>query len=144
MNNIENMRNLIALINESKQLQVNPAFAISLINKISPTVRNAKDKTMEAGLGSTVAFIAVFLGGVETANIGPLDTNSAIKMKRQLTQDIQRSYDYSHPKGFTDGSGTIYRMQDWDINIETCHSSECNNIIGPRMDAIRASRSVIT
>jgi hypothetical protein len=137
MNDTEKMRKLMTMLTESTQPDIDPNFAVDLLAKMSPTFKDAEDEIMET-LGATVAFIAVFVGGVEVANVGPLDMTGATKMQRQITQDIQTSYDDLHPNGFTDNTGTIYRMQDWDINIETCHSSQCNDIVGPRMDAIRA------
>lgn len=118
------------------------SYAKKVLLKISPTVRKNQD-IMEDGMisavaGATIAFISIFVGDTEVANIGPLDMSSATVMKRDITNDIERSYETVHPNGFTDGSGTIYRFSDWNINIETCHSSECNDIIKPRMDAIKA------
>jgi hypothetical protein len=138
MNNTEQMRTLITALNESTNRKIDTNFAINLLHKISPTLHNADEEMNEAGLGATVAFIAVFVGGAEIANVGPLDMNGAQQMQREISQDIERSYENYHPKGFTDGSGTIYRFTDWDIKVETCHSSECSEIIADRMARIHA------
>lgn len=135
------MRRYINLVENAGKIdagEIDAGEAQEFLAKISPTFAEIEDNLSEDGIGTTIAFIAVFVGGVEVANVGPLDVRGAYEMQRSITQDIQRSYDQNHPLGFTDGSGTIYRMQDWDINVETCHSSECSSIIGPRMDAIRA------
>jgi hypothetical protein len=137
MNNTEQMRSIITALNESNRTTINPVFATELLRKISPTFKDSDDVN-ESGLGTTVAFIAVFVGGVEVANVGPLDVSGARQMQQSISQDIEQSYSQNHPYGFTDGSGTVYRMSDWDIDLETCHSSECQDIIQPRMDAIIA------
>ena len=135
MHEISEIRNLLDrlnMINEKVDTTVTQAW----LEEISP-IFAASGTLVESNLGTTIAFVSVFLNGVEVTNVGPLDVNGAQMMKREITQDIERAYTNNHPHGFTDGTGTIYRMQDWDINIETCHSSECNAIVGPRMDAIR-------
>jgi hypothetical protein len=138
MNNTEQMRTLITALNESTNKKIDTNFAINLLHKISPTFHAADEEVNEAGIGGSVAFIAVFVGGVEVANVGPLDTSNAHLTQRQISRDIERSYENYHPKGFTDGSGAIYRFKDWDINVETCHSSECSEIIADRMAGIQA------
>lgn len=140
MNNV--MRHFINIA-EGKNT-VDPKFARRLLTKISPTLSQAEDKLDEeftSAFAGTVAFISVFIGGVEVANVGPLDVRGAYKMQQGIEDDLERSYKKSHPHGFTDGSGTIYRLKDWEVNVETCHSSECSDIIKPRMQAIKARSS---
>ncbi len=72
----------------------------------------------------TIAFVAIIIGGVESTRVGPFDVTSAYEMRRIIENDVQRSYNEWHPLGWTDGSGTIYRMSDWEFEIVTMHSSE--------------------
>lgn len=142
MSNAEEMRKILNILTESATKPVDIEGAKELLMKISPTVRDSdelvEDGGMSAATGAFIAFISVFVGGTEVANIGPLDFNGATQMQQEIVDDIERSYEKYHPQGFTDGSGTIFRLSDWDVNIETCHSSECNDIVKPRVDAIRA------
>jgi hypothetical protein len=75
-------------------------------------------------MGFTIAFVAIIIGGVEVTQVGPFDVAGAQEMSRVIERDVQRSYDEWHPHGWTDGSGTIYRMSDWEFEIQTMHSSE--------------------
>lgn len=141
MNETERMRKLINLLTESTQQPVDADAAARLLAKISPTFRDAQDlgeSATGAVLGGMIAFVSVFIGNTEIANVGPLDYNGAKHMQSSITRDLERAYTNTHPSGFTDGSGTIFRLSDWNVNIETCHSDECADIINPRMDAIRA------
>ncbi len=92
-------------------------------------------------LGETVAFISVFLGGVETANIGPYDFFGAEQMKRVIWSDIERSYVNTHPDGFIDVDGKIYMLDDWEVKIESCYSSVCSEIIKERVSAIKERKA---
>lgn len=80
-------------------------------------------------IGSNVAYVDVAVGGRRVANVGPLDVRGAEETRRGIIKDIHRSYEKTHPHGFTDGSGAIYRKSDWTVDVKTCHSSQCSDII---------------
>jgi hypothetical protein len=141
MNQTEHMRKILNLLTESVNGQaIDTEAAQDLLAKISPTFNQTRsvDEAMSPVIGGMIAFVSVFIGDTEIANVGPLDYNGAKQMQSSITRDLERAYTNSHPNGFTDGSGAIFRLSDWDVNIETCHSDECADVINPRMDAIRA------
>ena len=125
---------------------VNVKAAQKFLLDISPAIANSKVNEVQidedGGIGATVAFVAVFLGGVEVANVGPLDVRGGYEMERAIEADIARSYETTHPEGYVDPvTGNVYQIGDWEVNVETCHSSECSDIVGPRMDAIKARQA---
>jgi hypothetical protein len=130
MSNRDEMRKFMNILTESKGGQVDPDVAEKLLTKLSPTYRKAKkqDKVVDEEIGTmiagTIAFVAILIGGVEVTQVGPFDVAGAQEMSRVIERDVQRSYDEWHPHGWTDGSGTIYRMSDWEFEIQTMHSSE--------------------
>lgn len=67
----------------------------------------------------TIAFVAILIGGVESTRVGPFEVASAYEMKNIIETDVRRSYEEWHPYGWTDGSGTIYMMSDWEFEIVT-------------------------
>lgn len=140
MSDSEQMRKIINMIADSHNKDVGDA-AEKWLEKISPAFRDAEkmnEDITSAVIGGTVAFVSVWVGEHEVANVGPLDVSNAYKMERMIDQDIERSYKKGQEFGWTDGTGTIYRLGDWETKVETCHSDECSDIIEPRMAAIKA------
>ena len=129
MSNSHEMRRYMNILTESKD--VDTETAEKLLTKMSPTYRSIKqkglviDETMGLGmLGATIALVIISVGGQDIAPLGPFEINGAEQMVQTIEQDIERAYETAHPHGWTDGSGTIYRLSDWDVRLETMHSSE--------------------
>ena len=124
MNDRDQMRQFMNMLTESARTDVDVDFAKKLLMKMSPSAREEMDESFAAALGGTIAMVVIAIGGAEVTTIGPFDINGAEQMSRSIEQDIERAYEKYHPHGFTDGSGTIYRLGDWDIDVRTMHSSE--------------------
>lgn len=120
------MRKLINILQESVRSPIDPDQAEQLLTRLSPAYRKCKqaDLVDEGSLGATIAFVAIVIGGEPVSEVGPFDYSGAVEMQKTIQQDIERSYEKYHPQGWTDGSGTIYRLTDWDISVQTAHSSD--------------------
>ncbi|SRR6056297_73997 len=127
MSNSQEMRKYINVLVESAKKDVDIDYAKRLLMKLSPTAKEEMtemDESFAGALGGTIALVAVTVGGVEVTTIGPFDVSGAEQMARTIEQDIVRSYENYHPRGWTDGSGTIYMLDDWGFEVKTMHSSE--------------------